>query len=989
LENAPSGILITTECGLKIYFALAGIEYFIPASEVKEIWNVMKSPDPLPLPPPPDLDSNSETSLSLSWRNLPFAVGLLDMIEVQFCPVLQEDEENGHENSHENKETGNHELQHLPRFSRRWNSLISKNYSKSNFREFTFDRILPGRSFRFRIKYHCYKGWSDYSIPSNEYSTLATRPAPPPHPVCTAITSFAAELTWEFPSHDNGSRIFEFVLVGRSVGDPDYIELYRGEHLSYLALGLYPEFAYSFKLASVNSIGQSDFSNPISFQTPIKPKHRVHRNPIPKHNSEEVGKAMKDRPELYGYTEKQIELAVSCRDAWKEFWDPKTEKPFYFNTILAIRQLEKPEVLNHEDNNTLSEANSHDATHTPTKRRNTKDHTNHATVQQSNQTSARSHILELEKDKNFRKKRYHFLIALHKNKKQAIESHQKSTPPLPTGGRPGSSASPMRSSAQFTSSPERSLLVSSATTPNLSLPLNNDITKLDLSRDSILKDFYHCIKGLTHIPFLRRFKVNFLGEDGIDSGGLGKEAFLLLSKEIVKYGINSKRKWFLYTKGVRQEPVPTDETNAASKAKEHDSSSLNHHPHHPHRKPGMSLVDDEEDLENQRENEENENFFYLDGLFFNFNFDQPLPQVPPTTTTTVDPAKKSKKPTPIAPTNPYESMEEFLNPQAFGQIVGLLFAKAILDGHLLDFSASKLLLDYLLGHVTKHFLEPNKVMKINALNTTASTSHGSDYVKLLQSVDYFLMQLASIDKELYNSLKWMKENDITHVIDETFTIERKVSESTETATIALCPNGESIAVTEVNKIHYLYLQLLYRFKYAIQPFMDSFLQTFHQLIPSTILGDFAFSPHELNLILNGKRHIDIEELRAYCIYESVNLANRQAYSGSGAGGGVGGDEVLIWNETHDIIEWLWRIIREISIAEKKLFIQFFTGTTCIPLDGFNPPITIVYGIDMVKNSLPKAHICFHQLVLPEYDSMEIMKEKLLFAIKNTNNFGFA
>jgi hypothetical protein len=44
---------------------------------------------------------------------------------------------------------------------------------------------------------------------------------------------------------------------------------------------------------------------------------------------------------------------------------------------------------------------------------------------------------------------------------------------------------------------------------------------------------------------------------------------------------------------------------------------------------------------------------------------------------------------------------------------------------------------------------------------------------------------------------------------------------------------------------------------------------------------------------------------------------------------------------------------------------------------------------MVKNSLPKAHICFHQLVLPEYDSMEIMKEKLLFAIKNTNNFGFA
>ena len=42
-----------------------------------------------------------------------------------------------------------------------------------------------------------------------------------------------------------------------------------------------------------------------------------------------------------------------------------------------------------------------------------------------------------------------------------------------------------------------------------------------------------------------------------------------------------------------------------------------------------------------------------------------------------------------------------------------------------------------------------------------------------------------------------------------------------------------------------------------------------------------------------------------------------------------------------------------------------------------------------QDSLPKAHTCFNQLVLPSYSSFSVMKEKIIFAITNTDGFELA
>lgn len=91
------------------------------------------------------------------------------------------------------------------------------------------------------------------------------------------------------------------------------------------------------------------------------------------------------------------------------------------------------------------------------------------------------------------------------------------------------------------------------------------------------------------------------------------------------------------------------------------------------------------------------------------------------------------------------------------------------------------------------------------------------------------------------------------------------------------------------------------------------------------------------------------------------------------------------------------MLRSFSQEERALFLQFVTGTAKVPLDGFKA----LQGSDGVKrfnihkahngaHLLPTAHTCFNQLDLPEYSTEEVLREKLLVAIKEGGQgFGFA
>ena len=93
-----------------------------------------------------------------------------------------------------------------------------------------------------------------------------------------------------------------------------------------------------------------------------------------------------------------------------------------------------------------------------------------------------------------------------------------------------------------------------------------------------------------------------------------------------------------------------------------------------------------------------------------------------------------------------------------------------------------------------------------------------------------------------------------------------------------------------------------------------------------------------------------------------------------------------YHPEHPVIKIFWQMFHKMDVATKKKFLIFLTGSDRIPIHGIH---SIKIIIQKVKDNtrLPVAHTCFNVLDLPPYPNKEIMEEKLLTAIMNTEGFG--
>ena len=77
----------------------------------------------------------------------------------------------------------------------------------------------------------------------------------------------------------------------------------------------------------------------------------------------------------------------------------------------------------------------------------------------------------------------------------------------------------------------------------------------------------------------------------------------------------------------------------------------------------------------------------------------------------------------------------------------------------------------------------------------------SSFYKTIVQRKIALSDLGNIDAELYRVMEWMLENDITDIIEETFSLQEEWFG--ELVTIELKPGGVDIPVTEENKQEYV------------------------------------------------------------------------------------------------------------------------------------------------------------------------------------------
>ncbi|CAO2609864.1 NEDD4-like E3 ubiquitin-protein ligase WWP2 [Lemmus lemmus] len=228
-----------------------------------------------------------------------------------------------------------------------------------------------------------------------------------------------------------------------------------------------------------------------------------------------------------------------------------------------------------------------------------------------------------------------------------------------------------------------------------------------------------------------------------------------------------------------------------------------------------------------------------------------------------------------------------------------------------------------------------------------------------------LKDLESIDPEFYNSIVWIKENNLEECGLELFFIQ-DMEILGKVTTHELKEGGESIRVTEENKEEYIMLLTDWRFTRGVEEQTKAFLDGFNEVAPLEWLR--YFDEKELELMLCGMQEIDMSDWQKNAIYRHYTKSSKQ-------------------------IQWFWQVVKEMDNEKRIRLLQFVTGTCRLPVGGFaeligsNGPQK--FCIDRVGKEtwLPRSHTCFNRLDLPPYKSYEQLKEKLLYAIEETEGFG--
>jgi len=144
-----------------------------------------------------------------------------------------------------------------------------------------------------------------------------------------------------------------------------------------------------------------------------------------------------------------------------------------------------------------------------------------------------------------------------------------------------------------------------------------------------------------------------------------------------------------------------------------------------------------------------------------------------------------------------------------------------------------------------------------------------------------------------------------------------------------------------------------------QRVLNSFADGMSSIVPLEILS--MFSGEEIRDIFCGNPDVDVDLLKKVVEYEG-------------------------FSEEDDVVSYFWETLREMTIDERKLFLQFVWARTRLPIkeSDFEAPFKIQKDTKSKGESdaLPTASTCFFTLSLPEYTDKDTLKKKLLFAIKN-------
>jgi E3 ubiquitin-protein ligase NEDD4 len=238
------------------------------------------------------------------------------------------------------------------------------------------------------------------------------------------------------------------------------------------------------------------------------------------------------------------------------------------------------------------------------------------------------------------------------------------------------------------------------------------------------------------------------------------------------------------------------------------------------------------------------------------------------------------------------------------------------------------------------------------------------FYKMILRKRVVLEDMEGVDAEFYRNLEWMLDHDITGVFEPTFSVED--DQFGEIVTVDLKPNGRNLEVDNDNKLEYVELMTEWKISRRVQEQFNAFVTGFNELIPQELVN--VFDERELELLIGGIAEIDVDDWKKHTDYRG-------------------------YSESDEVVQWFWKCVRSWDGEQKSRLLQFTTGTSRIPVNGFKD----LQGSDGPRRftiekageamHLPKSHTCFNRVDLPPYKDFDSLVQKLTLAVEETVGFG--
>lgn len=179
----------------------------------------------------------------------------------------------------------------------------------------------------------------------------------------------------------------------------------------------------------------------------------------------------------------------------------------------------------------------------------------------------------------------------------------------------------------------------------------------------------------------------------------------------------------------------------------------------------------------------------------------------------------------------------------------------------------------------------------------------------------------------------------------------------------LLPGGESRAVSFESASEYAELLLSCRLNES-QAQIKCLKEGLLEVADASCIGLWTWQLLEQRVV--GCAEIDVALLRRKTIYEG-------------------------FDESEPIVGQFWSIMDKLDQEDLTKFIRFVWGRSRLPPESsskWGPGFKLAASGESAE-SLPLAHTCFFQMDLPRYPNAQVMKEKILLAIRNCLSMGNA